>query len=150
MNIFDKLGLENKPPIVATPNLKFKLKAPQELVSATQIKKTDSRAKNANNPLLANIESISKRFSMVTKAVAPPSVAEEPDLVKPIKKTKTNTKTKPTTNIGAKLLMKEGDEVAPDAMAEAVKEIERMDAKPDAKSDAKPDANPEPVKNPVM
>lgn len=131
MNIFDKLGLENKPPIVTEASItKYKLKQPLEradvvMVGPQVVKRTDTRAENMNNPLLQNIEEMSKRFSGVSKKPTL-EVAQVTD--KPPQKL-----VKKSIKLTNKLAMREeeGDfEAKKDDMSVAVKEMEQLVAAP--------------------
>lgn len=126
MNIFDKLGLDNKPPIEPVPDIKYKLRPMVEGVMAP-IKIVDARVENKDANALVNI---AKRFSIVSNArekqpARGPDADKEP-VTKPAKKI-----VKLKTKMSA---IKEGEivDVEQEDMQEAIKEIEGMEqvAKP--------------------
>jgi hypothetical protein len=124
MNIFDKLGLENKPFIVVDPPKNIlRLKKPIEAVAAQQIKKTDSRAANEGNKLF---QTIGAELSMVSKGAAFPTSSPSPI----VKKTPTTIPKKPVVKLSSKIAMKEGDEpvVENTPMSLAIQEVDKMDA----------------------
>lgn len=126
MNIFDKLGLENKPLIVVDPPKNIlRLKKPMEDVAAQQIKKTDSRAANEGNKLF---QTIGAELSMVSKGVT--TISQKPTSPKP--PASTIVKKPVVKKLPSKITMTEGNEqpVEITPMSLAIQEVDKMDAAP--------------------